>query len=247
MRPLSVLICTRDESVALPECLASAAFADEIVVVDSGSTDDTVDIARRAGARVLHHDFESHAAQKNWGITQVAHEWVLILDADERVSDALREEIVGVLDEAEPRAGYWIWRSNRFLGRAIRGSGWQRDRVLRLFDRSRGRYEARLVHEEVRLDAPAGRLRNRLRHDSCRDLSTWLRKTNHYATLGAAELRSRGRKGAFRDVVLRPPARFVKQYVFQQGFRDGTEGFILCVVAAYGVFAKYALLWERRS
>jgi glycosyltransferase involved in cell wall biosynthesis len=246
MAALSVLVCTKDEESVLPACLASVAFADEIVVVDSGSVDATMDIARAAGARVLEHPFESHAAQKNWGLAQLSNDWVLILDADERVPSGLRDEIVSISADPDRRAGYWVYRANRFLGRMIRGCGWQRDKVLRLFDRTKGRYELRRVHEEVRIDGSVGVLGNRLLHDSCRDLGTWIRKTNHYAALGAEELSAHGRRGRFVDVVLRPPVRFAKQYVGQQGFRDGVPGFILCAISAFGVFAKHARLWEMR-
>ncbi|MBZ0268393.1 glycosyltransferase family 2 protein [bacterium] len=240
--PLSVVIPTLDEAEMVGACLDSVAFADEIVVVDSGSTDVTAEIARGRGAAVLTHAFEGHAEQKNWGIAQVAHDWVLILDADERVTDELRREIEALLEGTPERRGYWIRRRNTFLGREIRGCGWQRDKVLRLFDRRAGRYAARRVHEEVRLDAEPGRLRHALLHHSCRDLTTWLGKVDRYAALGAAELAARGRRPRWSDLVFRPPARFVKQWLLQGGFRDGAEGAVLCAFSAYGVFAKYARL-----
>jgi glycosyltransferase involved in cell wall biosynthesis len=242
VEPLSVLIPTLDEEANLPECLAGCAFADEIVVVDSGSSDATEAIARAAGARFLAHPFESHARQKNWGLERVSHAWVLILDADERVPPDLAEEIRAVLGDGGRAAGYWIRRRSTFLGREIRGCGWQHDRVLRLFDRRRGRYEDRRVHEEVRVDGEVRELRARLRHRSCRDLSQWIAKTERYARLGAEELRARGARAAWWDLALRPPARFLKQYVLQGGFRDGVEGLILCGVSAFGVLAKYAHL-----
>jgi len=243
--PLSVLVVTRDEEADLGECLRSCAFADEIVVVDSGSEDRTVEIAREHGARVLVHEFESHARQKNWGLEQVTHSWVLVVDADERVSPPLGEEIRRLLASEPARRGYWIRRRNTFLGREIRGCGWQRDRVLRLFDRHAGRYEERLVHEEVRLQGEAGTLAQALLHHSCRDLPDWIAKTQRYALLGAEELHRRGRRASVADLVLRPPARFARQYVLQAGFRDGVEGLVLCGVSAFGVFLKYAALRER--
>jgi glycosyltransferase involved in cell wall biosynthesis len=242
MEPLSVLITTLDEEANLPECLAHCAFADEVVVVDSGSTDGTEAIARAAGARFLAHPFESHARQKNWGLERVTHAWVLVLDADERVPRDLAEEIRATLGDDRRAAGYWIRRRNTFLGREIRGCGWQHDRVLRLFDRRRGRYEDRRVHEEVRVDGEVRTLGGRLLHHSCRDLSGWIAKTERYARLGAEELRRHGRRGVWWDLALRPPARFVKQYVLQGGFRDGAEGLVLCAVSAFGVLVKYAHL-----
>jgi hypothetical protein len=244
LESLSVLITTLDEQENLPECLASCAFADEIVVVDSGSRDDTRVIAARAGATVLEHPFDDHASQKNWGLEQLTHRWVLVLDADERVTPELRHEIQELLGRDDRRTGYWIHRRNHFLGRAIRGCGWQRERVLRFFDRTRGRYAPRRVHEEVEIEGPVATLRHRLDHHTCRDLSTWIRKTEHYAGLGAEEARARGRPPRPGDLFVRPIARFLKQYVWQAGFRDGEEGRILCVVSAFGVFLKYAKLRE---
>ncbi|MEZ5065207.1 MAG: glycosyltransferase family 2 protein [bacterium] len=241
MTKLSVLVPTRNEAANLEECLRSVAFADEIVVVDSESTDDTREIAERCGARVLVHPFAGHAAQKNWGLERVTHDWVLILDADERATPALAREVRDVL--AAPAApGYWIHRRNTFLGREIRGCGWQRDKVLRLFDRRRGRYEDVRVHEEVRLDAEAGRLREKLWHHSCTDLGAWLAKVERYSTLGAEEAMRRGRRPRFGDLTWRPAARFAKQWLVQGGWRDGIEGWILCATSAYSVFLKYAKL-----
>jgi glycosyltransferase involved in cell wall biosynthesis len=238
---LSLLVPTLNEAGNLSGCLASARFAHEIVVVDSGSTDATREIAEAAGARFLVHPFEGHAAQKNWGLDQLANDWVLILDADERVSPELADEIRGIL-EAPDHRGYWIYRRNTFLGREIRGCGWQRDRVLRLFDRRSGRYEEKRVHEEVRLAGEAGRLRGRLVHHSCRDLASWLLKVERYAQLGAEEALRRGRRPRFGDLWMRPGARFAKQWLLQSGWRDGTEGLLLCVTSAYSVFLKYAKL-----
>lgn len=240
--PLSVLVITRNESSMIRGCLQSCAFADERVVVDSGSDDDTCEVAVQCGARVIQHRFEGHARQKNWGLSQVASDWVLILDADERVTGELRSEIERLLEVEPPRRGYWIRRRNTFLGREIRGCGWQRDKVLRLFDRRAGRYEVRRVHEEVRLGEEPGKLEGALLHHTCRDLKTWLDKVDRYAALGAEEMAARGRRAAWSDLVLRPPARFGRQWLLQGGFRDGAEGLILCAFSAYGVFAKYARL-----
>jgi glycosyltransferase involved in cell wall biosynthesis len=243
--PLSVLVATLDEEGTLPTCLASVEFADEIVVVDSGSRDRTCEIARSYGAKVLEHPFESHARQKNWGLAQLTNAWVLALDADERVTPELGGEIARVLGGNDKGAkGYWISRDNYFLGRRIRGCGWQRDRVLRLFDRRSARYDERLVHERIELEGEVGALAHCLLHESCRDLSSWVAKTTRYATLGAEDAWARGRRARAIDLVMRPPARFLKQYFLQAGFRDGVEGGILCAVSAFGVFLKYARLLE---
>jgi glycosyltransferase involved in cell wall biosynthesis len=237
-----VLVITRDEAGQVAACLASAGFAAERVVVDSGSEDGTREVSAEAGARVLTRAFDTHAEQKNWGLREVSHDWVLVLDADERVTPELRAEIQELLDAPPEHAGYWVRRRNTFLGREIRGAGWDRDRVLRLFDRRQGSYDARRVHEEVSVRGTVGELRCCLEHHSARDLGEWIRKTVRYAELGAAELRGRGRSASWGDLVIRPPARFLKQYVAQGGWRDGVEGLILCTVSAFGVFVKYASL-----
>jgi glycosyltransferase involved in cell wall biosynthesis len=239
-----VLVIAKNEERNLAACLSSCRFADEMLVVDSGSEDRTADIAREAGARVLVHTFESHAKQKNWGLERVAHDWVLVVDADERVPDALAGEIRALLHEGPKESGYWIRRRSTFLGREIRGAGWQRDRVLRFFDRRRARYEERLVHEEIVLDSAAGVLSHAFEHHPCRDLTSWMEKVNRYATQGAAEAWSRGERPSMFALLLRPPARFLKQYVLQCGFRDGMEGFLLCAISSFGVFLKYAKLRE---
>ncbi len=242
--PLSALVIARDEEEMIGDCLASLAFADERVVVDSGSADRTPKIARAHGAEVIEHPFTTHAEQKNWGLERVAHDWVLVVDADERVTPELAREIASILAGTPSAPGFWIRRRSTFLGRRIRGAGWQRDRVLRLFDRRRGRYAERAVHEEVVLDARAGTLNAAFDHHPCRDLGRWIDKTKRYAELGAREAFGRGERAGVAGLVLRPPARFLKQYVAQGGFRDGLEGFLLCAISAFGVFVKYAMLRE---
>ncbi len=244
MEALSVLILTRNEADRLPDCLASVAFADEVLVVDSQSSDGTPTIGEKAGARVLSRPFTDHADQKNWGLARLTHRWVLIVDADERVPPELATEIRGLLDRPDRKDGYWIRRSSVFMGRRIRGCGWQRERVLRFFDRERGRYLPRLVHEEVEVRGSVGTLTARLDHRPYRNLSEWIERSTRYAHLGANELHRRERPFRRRDLVIRPVLRFFKQWIVQGGWRDGGEGFVLCAVSAYGVLVKYARLHE---
>lgn len=241
---LSVLIPTLDEEANLPECLASCSFADEIVVVDSGSTDRTTEIARAAGAVVLTHPFESHARQKNWGLARVANDWVLVLDADERVTPPLRESIRAAIAAPGATRGFLIRRRSTFLGRTITGCGWQFDRVLRLFDRRVACFDDRRVHESAVVQGDTRTLDGALLHHSCRDFSQWLRKVDRYASLGAEEAFARGRRPRLGDLHVRPLARFAKQWLLQGGFRDGPEGWVLCSTSAFGVMLKYARLRE---
>jgi len=242
--PLSVLVTTKNEEPVIRACLESTRWAEEIVVVDSGSEDGTVDIARSIADRVLLHEYESPSAQKNWALGELSHRWVLILDADERVSSALRAEIEAVLTNPSRRGGYWIFRENSFYGRPIHSAGWQRDRVLRLFDRSKGAYRPVLVHEEIDLKGRAGTLRARLLHEPYRDLDHYFEKWNRYTRWSAQELKLRGVRASWSRLLLRPWLRFLRMYVLEGGFREGRRGIVLCWLAAFSVFTKYARRWE---
>jgi len=243
-RKLSVLIPTRNESDNLPGCLASVRWADEVVVVDSGSTDDTVAIARADADRVLEHEYVNSAAQKNWALPQLTHPWVLIVDADERVPPTLRAEIEEVLASPHAADGYWIYRDNHFLGKRIRGAGWQRDRVLRLFDRTKGAYQPLHVHAEVEIDGRVETLRGRLTHDTYRSLDRYFEKFLRYTRWSAEDLKARGVRASGARLFLRPVARFLRQYILEGGFRYGRHGLVLCMLAAFSVFTKYARRWE---
>jgi glycosyltransferase involved in cell wall biosynthesis len=242
--PLSVLVPTRNEARNLEACLASVRWAEEVVVVDSGSTDGTLAIAREGADRVLEHEYVNSAAQKNWALPQLAHRWVLIVDADERVTPALRAEIESVLARGDRADGYWIYRENHFFGRPIRGAGWQRDRVLRLFDRSKGAYRPLHVHAEVEIAGRVGALRARLLHDTYRDLDQYFEKFLRYTRWSAADLKARGVRASGARLLLRPVARFLRQYLLEGGFRYGRHGLVLCMLAAFSVFTKYARRWE---
>ncbi len=242
--PLSVLVPTWNEAANLRACLESARWAEEVVVVDSGSTDGTLEIARSLADRVLEHDYVNSAAQKNWALPLLTHRWVLIVDADERVTPALRAEIERVLADPGRADGYWIRRANHFLGRPIRSAGWQRDKVLRLFDRTKGAYGPRHVHEEVRVEGRVAILRERLTHDTYRDLDQYFRKFDRYTRWSAEDLKERGVRASLPRLLFRPWLRFLRMYVLEGGFREGRHGLVLCWLAAFSVFTKYARRWE---
>jgi len=242
--PLSALVTTKNEERTLRACLESIRWAEEVVVVDSGSVDGTLTIARSIADRVLEHEYESPAAQKNWALPQLAHAWTLILDADERVTPALRQEIEAVLADPSRRDGYWIRRENSFYGRPIRSAGWQRDKVLRLFDRRKGSYRPVLVHEEVDLRGPAGHLEAKLPHEPYRDLDQYFEKWSRYSRWSAEELKRRGVRASWLRLLVRPWLRFLRMYVLEGGFREGRRGIVLCWLAAFSVFTKYARRWE---
>ena len=245
MKPsdISVIVTTFNEQRTIGRCLQSLRGFDEILLVDSFSHDRTLDIAASYPVRVVQREYESAAKQKNWALGEVRHDWVLILDADEALTPALRAEIEA-LPVPPPHQGYWIHRDSEYLGRRIRYCGWQRDRVLRLFRRDAGVYEETEVHEEVVLRGAAGTLRHRLLHDPYASISHHLRKMKTYTTLGARDFARRGGRFAFVRMLLHPPLRFLRMYVLQAGILDGRQGLVLCVLSAYGVMLKYAKAWS---
>jgi glycosyltransferase involved in cell wall biosynthesis len=231
-RMLSVIIPCFNEEKNIEACLKSISGADEILVVDSFSTDSTNDIARRYTDRILQHEYINSAAQKNWAIPQAVHDWVLIVDCDERVTPELWNEITSILARDTLKDGYWIRRKNYLFGREIKHSGWGTDSVLRLFRRDLGRYEEKRVHAEVGL-RDAGILNGFLEHHSMSSLSDWVIKINRYSSWKA---RDKFEKGVFVPVlhmVLRPPMRFFKDFIIRRGFLDGWRGFLIAAMSAF--------------
>ncbi|MEZ5318844.1 MAG: glycosyltransferase family 2 protein [Vicinamibacterales bacterium] len=243
MAKLTVTVITLNEAAHIEACLASAAWADERLVVDSGSTDDTVDRARAAGARVIVRDWPGYSAQKNFAAGEAAHDWILSLDADERVSPALAEEIRARLqaDPAEP--GFRIPRVTWHLGRWIRSTDWYPDYQLRLYDRRRARWKPKRVHESVETDGAPGQLRQDLEHYAYRDLSHHHQTMDRYTTLAAEEMHAQGRTAGLADLLLHPPAAFARNYVLRRGFTDGIPGLIVSAMNAHYVLLKFAKLW----
>ncbi|HEX5132972.1 MAG TPA: glycosyltransferase family 2 protein [Candidatus Krumholzibacteria bacterium] len=242
-RDISVIVTTFNESANIERCLDSVRGFGEIVVVDSFSGDDTLARCRGRCTTLYQRRYVSPADQKNWAAARARNDWVLVLDADEWLEPDLRAEI-DLLDPAS-RAGFWIRRRSDFLGRTIRHCGWQRDKVLRLYDRRRGRYPDAWVHEEVVLDGEAGILDARLRHNPYRDVAHHLEKIESYTTSGARQYAERGGRAPALRMVTHPPFRFLRMYVMQGGFLDAYPGLVLCLLGAYGVFLKYAKAWER--
>lgn len=241
---LSVLIPTKNEELHIGPCVESVRWADEVVVVDSGSTDRTAAIAESLSAKVLVHEYVSSAAQKNWALALLENRWVLIVDADERVTPELRAEIERVLEDPKRADGYWIYRKNYFLGYPIDSAGWQRDKVLRLFDRTKGEYVPLHVHEEVEIRGRVGHLRERFTHETYRDLDQYFQKFSRYTKWSAEDLKARGVRASAGRLLFRPWLRFLRMYVLEGGFREGRAGIVLCWLAAFSVFTKYARLWE---
>lgn len=246
MQKLSAIITCNNEEINIADCLKSISWADEILVVDSFSTDGTAEIARSLGAKVLQHEYESPGSQKNWAMARAAHPWVLFLDADERVTEGLAKEIRETVLRDGPRDGYWIRRRGYFLGKEARHSGWQHDQVLRLFRRGSGRWQERRVHESVVLSGRAGRCRYPMVHYSYRSVDDWLTKIGRYGEWAAMDMAAAGKSAGGRGLLLNPLCDFLYKYLGRRGFMDGTHGLVLCLFQAFGVFYKYAKLWEMR-
>ena len=233
----------RDEAEHIAACLASLSFCDELIVLDSGSTDGTRAIAEAAGARVFEHPFDGFGAQKNRAVALASHDWVVCLDADERVSPRLRDEVIALRDGGFPgHAGWTAPRLSHYLGAWIRYGTWYPNRQLRLYDRRCGRWGGAPPHERVSLDGPAGRLRGDIEHHPYSSIEDHLRTIDAYTTTMALELDARGRRARMSDLLLRPGWRFLRFYFLKRGFLHGWRGLLLAYLASYYVWLKYAKL-----
>jgi glycosyltransferase involved in cell wall biosynthesis len=242
---LSVTVITKNEAANLAAALESVAWADEIVVVDAESHDETATIARRFTDRVVVRPWPGFPQQKNHAASLAAHDWILSIDADERVTPALGDEIRRLLAGTPAAPGYRIARVTIALGRAIRTTDWYPDWQLRLYDRRRARWdETRRLHEAVRVDGDAGRLSGELEHRAYRDLSHHLQTIDRYTTLAAEEMAAKGRRATLLEIAGHPPLAFLRNYVLRGGLRDGAVGLVISSMNAWYVFLKYAKLWE---
>lgn len=242
---ISVLVITFNESDRIKKCLVSVQWADEIIVVDSFSTDDTVDIARQCRAEVFQKSWLGFSAQRNYGLALCHGKWVLILDADEIILPELAEEIKAIIREDNlDFAGYWIKRRYYFLGKWVRHAGTYPDLALRFFRRGKGYYNKRLVHEGLELDGRTAVLQHDILHESCRSISHYLSKNCHYSRLAAEELFRQNKQADLRHILLHSCWCFFKKYVWEKGFLDGIRGLIVSLMSAHYVAYKYMILWE---
>ena len=245
---LTVLVPCKDERLNIRPCIESFRdIADEILIADSGSTDGTLEIVQRlGGCRVIEREYRTSGDFKNWAIPQATHDWVLLVDADERVTAEMRREIQEVL-QAPQHDGYWIHRDNHFMGHRIRYSGWQNDRVLRLFKRDLSRYEGPSDHGEVQVSTGrVGRLRSRFLHYTYWTYAQYFRKFERYTTVQAEQWHQQGKQGSFLKMLLNPILRFLRAYILQRGFLDGSAGLQLSLLAGFYSFTKQARLWQLR-
>ena len=246
MSKVSVTIITLNEAEHIAAAIASAAWADEVVVVDAGSSDDTVAIAKASGASVCTRAWTGWVDQKNYAATLTSHDWIFSLDADERCTPVLADEIRTLLSREPACRAYRVPRVTFHLGRWIRTTDFYPDFQTRLYDRRAAQWQGKYVHESIRTSGPMGQLTHELEHYSYRDLHDHLERINRYTTLAARQMHEAGRRAHALDLLIHPPAAFLRNYVLRRGFLDGTTGLLLSIVNAYAVLLKFAKLWERQ-
>jgi len=241
---VSVTVITKNEAADIGAALASVAWADEIVVVDSQSTDDTVAIARQHTSRVVVREWPGYVDQKNYAAAQASHDWILSVDADERVTPELAREIQSVLGGTPANAAYRMPRVTWHLGRWMRSTDWYPDYQLRLYDRRAAEWTGRYVHEAVAVRGAIGQLRSELQHYAYRDIADHLETMDRYTTYAARQMHEAGRRAGALQIAGHPPLAFLRNYIAKGGIRDGIPGFIVSAMNSYYVFLKFAKLWE---
>jgi glycosyltransferase involved in cell wall biosynthesis len=244
---LSVIVIALNQENNIVPCLETVRWADDIVVVDSGSRDRTLELAGGFTDRIYTIDWPGFGAAKNYALDQARGDWVFSLDTDERVSEALRDEIISTVQGKSPSAGYRLPRKNYFGGRWVRYLGWYPDHTLRLFCRGKGRFRERAVHEEVVIDGPVGLLRTPLDHYSYTGVSDYLARQDRYARLAAQEMLKEGKKPRAGELFWRPVSHFLKLYVLRLGFLEGRLGYTLALLGSLYNFLKYYYLRELRE
>jgi glycosyltransferase involved in cell wall biosynthesis len=241
---LSVTVITKNEAARIGDALSSVSWADEIVVVDSGSTDDTVAIAGRFTPRVVVRPWRGYVAQKNEAASLATHDWVLSLDADERVTPELADEIRATLSSTPPHSAYRIPRVTWHLGRWIRSTDWYPDHQTRLYNRRTAEWTGRYVHEAVSARGSIGELRSELQHFAYDGVADHLETMDRYTGYAARQMAEAGRRAGLLQIAGHPPLAFLRNYIVRGGYRDGTAGLIVSAMNAYYVFLKFAKLWE---
>lgn len=244
MQPISATLITYNEERNIEGALQSIAWADEIIVVDSGSHDATLEICRRFTDKIIHRDWTGYVDQKNFALEQASNNWIFSLDADERCSPELVVEIRDLARKRFSDSGYRIPRVAFFMGRWIRHGDWYPDYQLRLFDRTFGRWDGGRVHESVKIEGKTGFLKGEIHHYTYRSLSEYLERLEIYSGLAAMDYRQEGKTATLARLLGNPAAAFVKAYLLKRGFLDGTPGFIAAGMGAVSVFFKYAKLHE---
>jgi glycosyltransferase involved in cell wall biosynthesis len=242
MTKITAIIPTLNEEIHIKEAIESLGFADEIIVIDSFSTDKTLEIAEKMNVKIIKRKFDDFSSQKNFAIDQASHEWIYILDADERVTPAVAEEIIAAVKNPKGLVGFYVRRTFYFCGKKVNYSGFQRDKVIRLFLKEHCKYEG-LVHERISASGSLGFFKNKIDHFSYRNYDHYISKMNHYGAIRAQELYDKGMRVTIYHVMIKPAARFFIHYVIRLGFLDGFTGFLVAKTQAYGVLTRYIKFW----
>lgn len=246
MTKISAIIPTLNEEIHIAEAIKSVSFADEIIVIDSFSEDKTIEIAEKLNVKIIKRKFDDFSSQKNFAINQASHDWIYILDADERVTKEVKKEIVSAVKDPKGFVGFYLRRTFYFSGKKVNYSGFQRDKVIRLFLKEHCKYSG-LVHEKIISNGKIGFFKNKIDHFSYRNYDHYISKLNHYATIRAEELHDNGEKVNIYHVMVKPGARFFIHYFIRLGFLDGFTGFLVAKTQAYGVLTRYIKLWLLNS
>lgn len=247
MALISAIIPCFNEENNLEAALDSVSWADEVIVVDSYSTDKSLAIAEAKGAKIIQRTFDFPAAQKNWAIPQARNEWVFLLDADEVVSPGLKEELLRTVKSNPKESAFWIPRSNWFMGKLVKQGDWKRDAVIRLIKRDECKYPDIRVHEEIVSEGVIGRLQNRILHHTYKGLQDYLNKIERYTNWGAHDRIQRGKRASWFHFTIKPWWSFTRAYFLRLGFLDGRVGFILAFLAAYTAFIRSVKMWRLQN
>lgn len=238
---LSVLIITLNEELHIKSLLEDIDFADEIIVVDSYSTDQTVTVIESfKNVRLIQHQFINYTSQRNFALDQASNEWVLFIDADERLTPELKTEIIATINTGNPDSAYLIYRTFMFKNRKLRFSGWQTDKIFRLFNKTKCRYtEDRMVHEKLIVEGPISVLKNKLIHFSYSNYGDYKKKMHQYGILKASEKLKKGQQSSRLLMIFHPVYTFLYQFLIRLGFLDGLKGVTICYLNAYSIFVRY--------
>ena len=243
MTKITAIIPTLNEEIHIEEAIKSVGFADEIIIIDSYSTDKTVELAKKHKVKIIQRKFDDFSTQKNYAIDLAANKWIYILDADERVTPEVQKEILNAVKNPNGFVGFYVRRTFFFTDRKINYGGCQRDKVVRLFLKEFCRYNGSPVHETISAKGKLGFFKNKINHFSYKSYNHYISKMNHYGTLRGKQYYEKGKKVNLFHILIKPPARFVIHYFIRLGFLDGFAGYIFAKTQAYGVYTRYVKLW----
>ena len=240
---ITAIIPTLNEEINIEQAIKSVDFADEIIVIDSYSSDNTVSLAKKHNVNLIMREFDDYSSQKNYAIEKAKHNWIYVLDADERVTPKLKKEIIEAAKNPNDFVGFYVFRTFYFAGKKLKYSGYQHDKVIRLFRKDKCQYNGKKVHERIKADGEVGFLNNKLEHYTYRNYNHFIEKLNRYAGIKAEILYKEGVSVNAFHLLIKPPVRFIIHYFIKGGIFDGFPGFMVSVIMAYGVLSRYIKLW----